>query len=94
MAEVTEIIIAAPTGRFDRGDSESDMLLAYMHAAFPGYTFLLDTLSPFAVEGDYGLIPVAGRVGGPDSCMFKPLARETLEAMYDALAAYSGGSIH
>lgn len=67
-------------------------LTAYLERFFPRYTFVVDRHSPFAGD-DFGLIPVAGRIGeGQGAGMFRPAPRADVLAIIDALRAYNDGS--
>lgn len=94
MSEVTEIIIAAPSARSDEFESKADMLLAYMEAAFPAYRFHLDPGSPMAQAHGFNIIPIMGSVGDGTSSMHRPISRETLATMYEALSVFDCGTVH
>lgn len=69
-----------------------EALKAFLHEFFPRYRFNVDLRLPFA-DDDYGLVPLAGRVGdGNTAVLLSPAPASDVLEILDALRAFGDGS--
>jgi hypothetical protein len=85
---VSQFIVVLPESAI--GTLNVDLLREFLASFFPRYDFYIDTESPF-VGSDYGLIPVAGRLGDGPGTMFKPAPKSDFLAIMDALRSFGAG---
>lgn len=86
--KVSTLIIAQPKNWNDAWAATDRSVAEYMRDQFPEYEFEISACNPFQMPDRFGLIPIAGRAGERNGCMFEPVPAETMEEMYDALARY------
>jgi len=70
--EVSEFIVIAPAGMGKSIEWAQADLQRYLLEHFPSYRFRIEPFGPFAVEDDFGVIPIMNRSPAPGEGRIDP----------------------